>query len=166
MNKVIFIIGLPLLLIIGCACDNPSPIHLSFGLNSYATIDEIKKLVAMKGGSWEVVDHETIGPGDCTIKRGFLTVSVANLTKDFDGRLRLEFFNNQLAEIWGYPNDWNAYKGEMEKKYKDKFFIGYEKTTEDRLVVRVYKDYKKEIYVAWEDKCLVELQNKWIEKHS
>jgi hypothetical protein len=76
------------------------------------------------------------------------------------------FFNNQLMWIWGYPHDWNAYKVGMEKKYKEKLFIGYEKTIDGRLIVRVYKDYKEDIYVAWEDKCLVELQNEWIGKYS
>ena len=53
MNKLIFIIGLPLLFMVGCVCYNPPPIHLSFGLNSFSNIEEIKKLVVKKGGGVE-----------------------------------------------------------------------------------------------------------------
>ena len=182
MNKFIFVITLPLLFIVGCACDNPPVIHLSYGLASHlsyglashlsyglashSTIDEIKWLVDSKGGSWEVIEHNTIGPGDSTINHGYLKVSATKLTKDFGGKLQLMFFNNKLAWIWGYPLDWSVFKGKMEERYKEKIFVGYEKTIDNYLIVRVHKDYKERIYVAWEDKCLTELQSSWIEKYS
>lgn len=123
-------------------------------------------MVAKKGGGWEVIEHNIIGPGDSTIKHGYFKVSVKNFTTDYKGRLILTFFNNQLMWIWGYPQDWESYKVDLEKKYNEKLFIGYEETIEGRLIFRVYKDYKKEIYVAWEDKCLSEIQNNWIDKYT
>jgi len=95
-----------------------------------------------------------MGPGDSTIKHGYFHVSAKKFTTGFKGKLHLMFFNNQLMSILGYPQNWESYKVGLEKKYKEKLFIGYEKTIEGRLIFRIHKDYKKEIYVAWEDAWL------------
>lgn len=134
---------------------------------SYASISDVEEILKSRGLVWQVIEKEsTIAKGERRPPFNVYIIRVGNFTHlGFEGKLRLEFFNNRLMATWFYPTNLSAYRKVIEEHYpelraKQASMVG--KNTG----IEFGTDHEKHDYIAWEDVRLRDEFSLWIKRYS
>lgn len=137
------------------------------GLESYWTIEEAKT----KLPSWEVIEQSSLKPQDRRPPFNIYRVSIKNYVHlGVSGELQVKFFNNRLLSTWFYPETFDRYVLLLKDKEGLTFQEGQDGSRDAMIVphthVWVYKDYKEQLYIGWEDIRLARELGLWIKRYS
>lgn len=149
--------------------------ELISGLESYKSPQEIQVILG-KDVSWEIIKDSKLEKGDTRPPYRITEISVKNFSHlNFQGELRLLFFNDRLMSTTFYPVEFKHYIQTLIERQKLRFKNTYYKqkgamvSTYTRILIPS-EDYIEEFNgspsVTWEDTRLTAERDAWIMKYS
>jgi len=160
MKTYIAVFALALLV----SCEH-RPAPLIGGVYSCASIESAYNTLKLINLDVDTVENSGLKKGDKRPPFSIFTIEFDYVDLGVRGRLRLSFFNGQLASSSFYPLDFNLYVAKLKEAHGINLIDKAEVSKEGARIWR-YTDYKGRKYLGSEDQVLEEEMTSWIRRYS
>ena len=148
-----------------CEGDDPEPTPLMGGIESRATPTVVQDRLGVSVDKWRIIEDGSLPPGDKRPRFAVKTVSILGFEdRELKGELVLRFFNDGLASAWFYPDDFARYRSQLARV--NVLPESEKEKVSGRTLIREGEDYQGRRYIAWEDRNLLNEQQRWLQKYS